>query len=823
MKNYFFLLLFIVFSKFTFSQLNFQEDFLIVRLNHNLLNLDFVDDESKKTFKLQEVLNNEGLETIKTLNDSLINYLDLETIKIFSNLKIKDSISISRQGNKVYTPPFWATFKIKKPTNIKLLQFQNIISNAYPLIIYAHPNYIGEYENAPNDEFYINQLSINSENSEATIKVEGAWEKETGKNFIKVGVFDTGIDNTHEDLNILSGYSYYDDVYNPTIDCFEDNNGHGTQVAGIIGAKRNNSETGIAGIAGGDGSLDSGVSMLAFKLGAHGSFSAEGMSIGLIDASRSPNDSYYWSNNATGVINKTGYGINIANHSYSLHVDASNKKENKLEFEGGGTGVDSEIETGWNYCYLCREAFLFSLKNGVTNVVARGNRTNFESNSNLNGTNKYPASFDDSWVINVGSSGTDGNWLDRNLNGASYENYHSYLGGNIDLVAPGTEALVVTTKSSFNNLSGEKYKLFNGSSAAAPHVTGVAALLLSKYNKKCYSNINIDPADVEYILQKSAVDIEDTDYDNRSGWGRLDAEKAMDMIDFPRLQIVHPTQNPISVEETDSDEITIFLNQPLHEEENGPLGNNFPLELNLFYKVERKEYTLTYNFSNYIQSSTTLLDTWIRHSQTNSLQYLEDVRDEWGLVGNTGTYGWVQTYDTFKIEPMAEIINVDLENNKIDIRGFYYHFVGKYEYGIGNETTIEDFWYPIKPSDGLPKMAYSLYIKDLEALSRYDFPCDSSNDLNGGQSILSVNELSQNYFDIFPNPGNELTINQTSNIMNNGKYYITDNNGNVLQTIDKNSTNKYFNVETKRLSSGIYFITFINDNNLSQTKKWIKL
>ncbi len=704
-----------------------------------------------------------------------------------------------------------------------MLQFQNTISNAYPLVIYAHPNYTGEYENVPNDEFYINQLSINSENSEATIKIEGAWEKETGKNFIKVGVFDSGIDNTHEDLNVLSGYSYYD-VVNPTVDCFEDNRGHGTQVAGIIGAKRNNFETGIAGIAGGDGSLGSGVSMLAFKLGASGLFSAEGMSIGLIDASRSPNDSYSWNNSATGVINKTGYGINIANHSYGMRVDASNKKENKLELEGGGTGVDSEIESGYNECNLCREAFLFSLKNGVTNVVARGNRTNFETNSNLNGANRYPASFDDSWVINVGSSGTDGNWLYRDQNGASYENYHSYLGGNIDLVAPGTEALVATTKSSFNNLTGEKYKLFNGSSAAAPHVTGVAALLLSKYNKKCYSNINLDPADVEYILQKSAVDIEDSNYDIRSGWGRLDAEKAIDMIDFPRLQIVHPTQDPTSVEETDSDEITIFLNQPLHADANGPLGNSFPLIINRFYKVIRKEYSLTYNFSNYIQSSTTLLDTWIRHSQTNSLQYLEDVRDEWGLIGNTGTYGWIQTHDTFKIEPMAEIMNVDLENNKINIKGYYYHFVGLYNFGVENGITSNvDFWYPIKPSGGLPKMAYSIYFEDLEALSRYDFPCDSSNDLNGGQSILSTNVLSQNFFDIFPNPGNELTINQSSNIMNNGKYYITDNNANVLQIIDKNTTNKYFNVETKRLSSGIYFITFINDNNLSQTKKWIKL
>ncbi len=63
----------------------------------------------------------------------------------------------------------------------------------------------------------------------------------TGKG-IKVGVIDTGIDYTHEDLNVSGGISFV-----AGINDYMDDNGHGTHVAGTIGALDN--DIGVVGIA----------------------------------------------------------------------------------------------------------------------------------------------------------------------------------------------------------------------------------------------------------------------------------------------------------------------------------------------------------------------------------------------------------------------------------------------------------------------------------------------------------------------------------------------------------------------------------------------
>ncbi|TSA46045.1 hypothetical protein D4R52_01280, partial [bacterium] len=96
------------------------------------------------------------------------------------------------------------------------------------------------------------------------MKVDKAWEKTTGNSQTIIAVVDTGIDGKHEDLNdgrVTSGYVSYCQVVNTakSNDCLirttgelapgvnSDDNGHGTIVAGIIGAIPNNN-TGISGI-----------------------------------------------------------------------------------------------------------------------------------------------------------------------------------------------------------------------------------------------------------------------------------------------------------------------------------------------------------------------------------------------------------------------------------------------------------------------------------------------------------------------------------------------------------------------------------------------
>lgn len=90
----------------------------------------------------------------------------------------------------------------------------------------------------PNDYLVANQYALYEMNAPA------AWDLETGKKDIRVGVIDTGI-YQHEDLkdNLVAGWDFENN--NSITD--DDINGHGTHVAGIIGAVGNNS-VGITGV-----------------------------------------------------------------------------------------------------------------------------------------------------------------------------------------------------------------------------------------------------------------------------------------------------------------------------------------------------------------------------------------------------------------------------------------------------------------------------------------------------------------------------------------------------------------------------------------------
>ncbi|RCW41581.1 S8 family peptidase [Paenibacillus prosopidis] len=63
----------------------------------------------------------------------------------------------------------------------------------------------------------------------------------TGKG-IRIGIIDSGVDYTHDDLNVVGGVSFVDGASD-----YFDNYGHGTAVAGIIGAKDN--LIGVVGVA----------------------------------------------------------------------------------------------------------------------------------------------------------------------------------------------------------------------------------------------------------------------------------------------------------------------------------------------------------------------------------------------------------------------------------------------------------------------------------------------------------------------------------------------------------------------------------------------
>lgn len=111
---------------------------------------------------------------------------------------------------------------------------------------YVGPNYNETIETVdetiesttPNDSSYNQQYALTK------ISAPAAWDITKGTRTVKVGVIDSGISN-HPDLNanLTTGWDFYHDNAITT----DDTNGHGTHVAGIIGAVGNNS-LGVSGV-----------------------------------------------------------------------------------------------------------------------------------------------------------------------------------------------------------------------------------------------------------------------------------------------------------------------------------------------------------------------------------------------------------------------------------------------------------------------------------------------------------------------------------------------------------------------------------------------
>ncbi|MBN1246887.1 MAG: peptidase S8, partial [Anaerolineae bacterium] len=111
--------------------------------------------------------------------------------------------------------------------------------SALPDVAYAEPNYLVYAHLTPNDPLYNPQWAHN------VIGSEGAWDLSTGSGSIVVAVVDTGVDLDNPELQgrVTGGKSFVPGVSSP-----DDDQGHGTHVAGIIAAAGNNG-LGVAGMA----------------------------------------------------------------------------------------------------------------------------------------------------------------------------------------------------------------------------------------------------------------------------------------------------------------------------------------------------------------------------------------------------------------------------------------------------------------------------------------------------------------------------------------------------------------------------------------------
>lgn len=376
------------------------------------------------------------------------------------NKDSNEKFLVTEDGNPI--------FKLKLSTNDKAIvlkvgkQLQKL-----DIVLVAEPNYIYEAVSdwTPNDMYYDSQWGLKGSDG---ISAEDAWDITTGSNTVKVGIFEGGADRNHEDLSGRVFIGNYAGVLTDS---------HGTHVAGIIGATQNS--YGIAGVSQSTMytlSRTSFVDSLAY---------ATENDIKIINASFS----YMSLTGNYAPYNATDYAA-IKNYDGLLICAAGNK------------GVNTDTTPMYPACYDLPNVI------SVGAINERGERASF-SNYGDNSVSIYApgdnilSTYPQELCTGVTMSTRDGMFLEC-------ECILSYESGTSEYVWNGTTH------------HADGYHFMSGTSMAAPHVTGVAALLLSK-------TPTLTGAELKKYILETADDITIiTPYGTSQDVKKLNAYKALE-------------------------------------------------------------------------------------------------------------------------------------------------------------------------------------------------------------------------------------------------------------------------------------------------------
>ncbi len=339
---------------------------------------------------------------------------------------------------------------------------------------------------APNDPEYSKQWHYNNTGQGngtpgSDIKLEKAWEIEKGDDRVIVAIMDESVQVDHPDLK---GNMWVNENEIPGNGIDDDNNGyiddihgynfsqdtgtiigkkHGTHVAGIVAAETNNG-IGVAGIAGGTGNGD-GVRI---------------MSCSILSPRGGLEESYVYAADHGAVISQNSWAL--SSYPYSNQADITATK----------AGIDY---------FIANAGGPTEAMNGGLVVFAMGNN-GFEYNDS------YPDYYDA--VFHVGAT----NHKDQK---SSFSNFGTWG----EIFAPGGAGRTTDPKESriMSTIHKSDYGYLTGTSMAAPHVSGVAALIVSHH----YGNIT--PYQLKALIQGGADSIDHLNpgYADKLGAGRINA------------------------------------------------------------------------------------------------------------------------------------------------------------------------------------------------------------------------------------------------------------------------------------------------------------
>lgn len=345
---------------------------------------------------------------------------------------------------------------------------------------FAEPNFIVRATATPNDPQYPNQYGPQN------TATDDAWDHWQPLAPTIVGVIDSGVDSDHPELTDkilrdaqgIVGYN----AFSRQRDNAKDDHGHGTHVAGIIAARTNNS-LGVAGIAGWNG--QAGASDTTFTrimplraLKRDG----DGASGSILDV----DNAIVWA---------VDHGARVINMSLGGDIP------NWSPLNGGPQSLEAAVQ--------------YADDRGCILVAAAGNNGSTQL--------QYPALI--GTCVSVGAvDASDTLW-----SGSNY-------GGNVEIAAPGVS--ILSTKPTYATVPGGSlsYGNMTGTSMAAPHVAGAAALMMSQ-------NPALDHRVVRFILT-CAVDpyhpLGSRELGARAG--RLNVAKALAAGGRPTISLKIPSQ-----------------------------------------------------------------------------------------------------------------------------------------------------------------------------------------------------------------------------------------------------------------------------------------
>lgn len=376
--------------------------------------------------------------------------------------------------------------------------------------------YQWHYRNLGAGNYGFENLNDNQAGAEAGCDVNAveAWKTCVGDPSIIVAVLDEGVMYTHPDLapnmwcnpgetsqgakadgdgngyeGDLHGYNFVEESGNITWSDANDS-GHGTHVAGTIAAANNNG-IGVSGVAGGDGTPDSGVKIMSCQI-----FSGQN-SVTLAGEARAIK---YAADNGA-VILQCSWGYNSSESS---------------ELSGYTPGPATEKE--WAETYpLEKEALDYFINNaGSPNGVIDGGIAVFAAGNEYAGNPAFPGAY--SKCVSVASLAADytpacytdfGSLVTLSAPGGDLE-YYGKIGETEDEYWAETGEQKGAVLSTLVKNGQPAYGYMEGTSMACPHVSGVAALGLSYAVKQ---NRHYRAADFISLMKKSVKDL-DSHYQN---------------------------------------------------------------------------------------------------------------------------------------------------------------------------------------------------------------------------------------------------------------------------------------------------------------------